>query len=71
MELTINIDDVKFERVKTAYSDWFTAQGLEVTDNVMKQQLRKEFRAVMNQKVREFEREKVLKQLDAQGDVDI
>lgn len=27
MELTINIDDAKFERVKTAYSDWFTAQG--------------------------------------------
>ena len=71
MELTINIDDAKFERVKTAYSDWFTAQGLEVTDNVMKQQLRKEFRTIMNQKVREFEREKALKQLDAQGDVDI
>ena len=71
MELTINIDDVKFERVKTAYSEWLIAQGLEVTDNVMKQQLRKEFRTIMNQKVREFEREKVLKQLDAQGDVDI
>ena len=71
MELTINIDDVKFERIKTAYSEWLIAQGLEVTDNVMKQQLRKEFRTIMNQKVREFEREKVLKQLDAQGDVDI
>lgn len=71
MELTINIDDAKFERIKTAYSDWFTAQGTPVTDNLMKQQLRKEFRAIMNQKVREFEREKVLKQLDAQGDVDI
>ena len=71
MELTINIDDAKFERIKTAYSDWFTAQGTPVTDNLMKQQLRKEFRTIMNQKVREFEREKALKQLDAQGDVDI
>lgn len=71
MELTINIDDAKFERVKTAYSDWFTAQGTPVTDNLMKQQLRKEFRAVINQKVKEFEREKLLKQLEQSGDADI
>jgi len=71
MDLTITIDDTKFERIKTAYSDWFTAQGLEVTNNLMKQQLRKEFRAVINQKVKEFEREKVLKQLEQNGEVDI
>lgn len=71
MELTINVDDVKFERIKTAYSDWFTAQGTPVTDNLMKQQLRKEFKATMNQKVREFEREKLLKQLEQNGEVDI
>lgn len=71
MELTINIDDAKFERVKTAYSGWFTAQGTPVTDNLMKQQLRKEFWAVINQKVKEFEREKLLKQLEQNGEVDI
>lgn len=71
MELTINIDDAKFERVKTAYSDWLIAQGLEVTNSVMKQQLRKEFRAVINQKVKEFEREKLMKQLEQAGEVDI